>query len=118
MEWKVFLLEVPWSKLPASARELVLNGSRGELVFDRERTGRKFGDARPFIGFRKIILDKSAAAAKEKTSLPRTSKPARAILVAGPGGRFKRAHFGSAVTALLDPGNDIYRAGSFRSGEK
>jgi excinuclease ABC A subunit len=59
-----FSPEVPWSKLPASARALVLNGSGGELVFDRERSGRKFGNARPFAGFRKIILDKSAAGTK------------------------------------------------------
>jgi excinuclease ABC A subunit len=56
-----FSPDVPWSRLPASAHALVLNGSGGEPIFDRERTGRKFGAARPFAGFRKIILEKSAA---------------------------------------------------------
>jgi excinuclease ABC A subunit len=56
-----FSPDMPWSKLPAPARLLVLNGSAGEPVFDRERNGRKFGAPRPFAGFRKIILDKSAA---------------------------------------------------------
>ncbi len=59
-----FSPEVPWSKLPASARALVLNGSGDELVFDRERSGRKFGTARPFPGFRRIILDKSVGGTK------------------------------------------------------
>ena len=59
-----FSPDVPWSKLPASARALVLDGSGHDLVFDRERTGRKFGKARPFAGFRRIILDKSAAGTK------------------------------------------------------
>lgn len=59
-----FSPDVSWSKLPASARALVLNGSEGESIFDRERTGRKFGAPRPFAGFRKTILDKSAAGTK------------------------------------------------------
>ena len=59
-----FSPDVPWSKLPAAAQALVLNGSGGDLVFDRERGGRKFGVARPFAGFRKIILEKSAAGTK------------------------------------------------------
>ena len=59
-----FSPDVPWSKLPLSARALVLDGSGVEPVFDRERNGRKFGAARPFAGFRKIILDKSAAGTK------------------------------------------------------
>ena len=59
-----FYPDVPWSALPASAHALVLNGSGDELVFDRERTGRKFGAARPFSGFKKIILDKSATGSK------------------------------------------------------
>lgn len=59
-----FSPDVPWSKLPAAARALVLNGSGDELVFDRDRSGKKFGTGRPFTGFRKIILDKSAAGTK------------------------------------------------------
>jgi excinuclease ABC A subunit len=59
-----FSPDIPWSKLPKSARALALDGSGDELVFDRERNGRKFGAARPFAGFRKIILDKSAAGTK------------------------------------------------------
>jgi excinuclease ABC A subunit len=59
-----FSPDVPWSKLPASARALVLDGSGDELVFDRDPKGRKFGSARPFIGFRKIIFEKSTAGTK------------------------------------------------------
>ncbi|HEX8155442.1 MAG TPA: hypothetical protein VF698_20075, partial [Thermoanaerobaculia bacterium] len=59
-----FAPDMPWSKLPSSARNLILNGSGNELVFDRDRSGRKFGAARPFPGFRKVILDKSAAGTK------------------------------------------------------
>ena len=59
-----FAPDVPWSKLPSSARNLVLNGSGNEPVFDRDGSGKKFGAARPFPGFRKVILDKSAAGTK------------------------------------------------------
>jgi excinuclease ABC A subunit len=59
-----FSPDVRWSKLPASARALVLNGSGEELVFDRDCSGRKFGVARPFAGFRRIILEKSSAGTK------------------------------------------------------
>jgi excinuclease ABC A subunit len=51
----------PWSELPSTARALVLDGSGGELVFDRGPSGKPFGPGRPFAGFRKIILDKAAA---------------------------------------------------------
>ncbi len=59
-----FSPDVPWSKLPASARALVLNGSGDTPIFDRERSGKKFGKARRFEGFRKILLEKSAAGTK------------------------------------------------------
>src|SRR5207253_3819660 len=59
-----FAPDVPWSKLPSSARNLILNGSGNELVFDRDRSGKKFGAARPLPGFRKVILEKSAAGTK------------------------------------------------------
>jgi len=59
-----FSPDVPWSKLPESARSLVLDGSRGEPVFDRESNGKKFGKARPFVGFRKIILEKVSTGTK------------------------------------------------------
>jgi excinuclease ABC A subunit len=59
-----FSPDVPWSKLPAPARALVLNGSGEELVFDRNRAGRKLGTARPFAGFRRIILEKASAGTK------------------------------------------------------
>ncbi|HVF59748.1 MAG TPA: hypothetical protein VNJ70_08075 [Thermoanaerobaculia bacterium] len=64
-----FAPDVPWSKLPASARALVLNGSGDELIFDRDRSGRKFGAARPFAGFRRIILEKSAGGTKAADQL-------------------------------------------------
>ena len=59
-----FSPDVAWAELPASARTLVLNGSGDELVFDRESSGRKFGAARPFAGFRKIIMEESAGGTK------------------------------------------------------
>jgi excinuclease ABC A subunit len=59
-----FSPDLPWSKLPPSARDLVLNGSGDELVFDRDASGRKLGKGRPFAGFRKVILEKSAAGTK------------------------------------------------------
>ncbi len=55
---------MPWSKPPALACNLLLNGSGKELIFDRDRFGRKFGVGRPFAGFRKMILEKSAAGTK------------------------------------------------------
>lgn len=94
-----FSPDVPWSKLPPSARDLVLNGSGEELVFDRDRSGRKFGKARPFPGFRKIILEKAAVGTKIAEQLStyvevgpcqgcggtRWSRQARALRVAGNG---------------------------------
>jgi excinuclease ABC A subunit len=92
-----FSPDVPWSKLPSAARNLILNGSGGELVFDRDRSGKKFGAARPFPGFRKLILEKSAAGTKIADQLlafvevgsceacggTRWSPQARALRVAG-----------------------------------
>ncbi|MGA8810012.1 MAG: hypothetical protein WB973_19245 [Thermoanaerobaculia bacterium] len=94
-----FAPDIPWSKLPSSARNLILNGSGNELVFDRDRSGKKFGAARPFPGFRKVILDKSAAGTKIADQLltfvevgpceacggSRWSPQARALRVAGHG---------------------------------
>lgn len=94
-----FSPDVPWSKLPQSARNLILNGSGGELVFDRDPSGKKFGTARPFPGFRKLILDKSSAGTKIAEQLltfvevgpcqacggTRWSPQARALRVAGHG---------------------------------
>jgi excinuclease ABC A subunit len=94
-----FSPDVPWSKLPASARQLILNGSGNEVVFDRDRSGRKFGAARPFPGFRKVILDKSSGGTKLAEQLlafvevgsceacggSRWSPQARALRVAGHG---------------------------------
>jgi excinuclease ABC A subunit len=64
-----FSPDVPWSKLPASARSLVFDGSGDELVFDRDEKGRKFGEARRFAGFRKVIFEKSAAGTKAADQL-------------------------------------------------
>jgi excinuclease ABC A subunit len=59
-----FSPDVPWSKLPPGARALVLDGAGEELVADRDRAGRSFGSPRPFVGFRKIILEKSSGGTK------------------------------------------------------
>lgn len=94
-----FSPDVPWSKLPSSARNLILNGSGSEPVFDRDRSGKKFGAARLFPGFRKVILEKSAAGTKIAEQLlsfvevgsceacggTRWSPQARALRVAGHG---------------------------------
>ena len=94
-----FSPDVPWSKLPSSARDLILNGSGSELVFDRGPSGKKFGAARPFPGFRKVILEKSASGTKIAEQLlefvevgsceacggTRWSPQARALRVAGRG---------------------------------
>lgn len=94
-----FAPDVPWSKLPPAARDLVLNGSGAELVFDRDRSGRKFGKARRFPGFRNVILEKAAAGTKIAEQLSpyvdigpcdvcggtRWSRQARALRVAGHG---------------------------------
>lgn len=52
---------VPWKKLPDKARALVLSGSGDDLVFDRDRSGRKIGQPRPFPGFETLILERVAA---------------------------------------------------------
>jgi len=94
-----FAPEVPWSKLPGSARAMVLNGTGDEPVFDRDRSGKKFGVARPFPGFRKLILEKASAGTKIAAQLAayvesgpcevcggtRWSLQARALRVAGRG---------------------------------
>lgn len=59
-----FAPDVPWSRLPGSARALVLNGSGDEPVFDRDRSGKKFGSGRLFPGFRRVILEKASAGTK------------------------------------------------------
>jgi excinuclease ABC A subunit len=59
-----FSPDISWQKLPAAARALVLNGSGNQPIFDKDRSGRKFGAARLFPGFRKIIIDKSAGGTK------------------------------------------------------
>ena len=64
-----FSPDVPWSRLPQSARALILEGSAGEPVFDRGRAGRKYGAARPFLGFRRVILNKSFARTKAADQL-------------------------------------------------
>lgn len=94
-----FAPDVPWSKLPRPARALVLNGSGDELVFDRDRSGKKLGSARPFAGFRTIILEKASGRTKIAEQLTayvesgpcdlcggtRWSFQARALRVAGRG---------------------------------
>jgi excinuclease ABC A subunit len=94
-----FSPETPWAKLSDAARQLVLNGSGDELVFDRDRRGCKIGAARPFPGFRKIILQKSATGTAiadqlavyvetgpcEECGGTRWSRQARALRVAGHG---------------------------------
>jgi excinuclease ABC A subunit len=59
-----FSPDVPWSKLPPGARALLLDGAGDELIADRDRAGRRFGLPRPFVGFRKTILEKSSAGTK------------------------------------------------------
>ena len=94
-----FSPDVPWSKLPTSARALVLDGSGDELIADRDASGRAYGPPRAFRGFRPIILEKSEGATKTAGALAgyvdsvrcpactgtRWSFQARALRVAGHG---------------------------------
>ena len=96
-----FSPEVPWSKLPASARALVLNGSGDELSLrpGAQRAGSSAPRARsPASG--RSSWTSQLRERRSRTSLPPTSRPARAILAAAHDGRFKPAHCGSGVTAL------------------
>jgi excinuclease ABC A subunit len=65
-----FSPDIPWRQLPEAARRLVLDGSDGALVVDRERgTGRKKSAPRPFEGFRRAILERVARGTKVAQSL-------------------------------------------------
>lgn len=53
--------EAPWCRLPAAARRLILDGSHGTKVEDRDlRTGRPLGASRPFEGFIPAVLSRVA----------------------------------------------------------
>ena len=94
-----FSPDVPWAKLRPSARALVLDGSGDELILDRDASGRAFGPARAFAGFRPIILQKSEGSSRTAKALAgyvesvpcracsgtRWSFQARALKVAGRG---------------------------------
>lgn len=119
-----FSPDVPWSKLPASARSLVLNGSGGEPVFDREPSGRKVGAARPFAGFRKIILEKSSTGSKVAEQLAayvetgpcdvcqgtRWSFQARALRIGGHGIAEVLGMIFSEVEVFASDSGDLARA--------
>jgi len=65
-----FSPDVPWKKLSPDARRLVLEGSGGELVVDKEpKTGRKMSAGRPFEGFRHAILERISRGTKVSQSL-------------------------------------------------
>lgn len=91
--------DVSWSRLPQAARELVLEGTN-ELVTDRERhTGRKMSAPRPYVGFRRAIVERVAKGGRAVANLQkfvsegvcpeckgsRWSHQARALRVAGLG---------------------------------
>lgn len=73
---KGFDPERPWRELPAAAQDLVLNGSHGLAIEDRDATGRKIGAGRPFRGFAPILLEKAAGG-------NRTAQPLSEIVVSG-----------------------------------
>lgn len=53
--------DAPWHTLPAAARRLILDGSHGAKVQDRDlRTGRRLGPSRPFEGFIPAVLSRFA----------------------------------------------------------
>ncbi|HEX2093005.1 MAG TPA: hypothetical protein VHG28_11410 [Longimicrobiaceae bacterium] len=119
-----FSPDVPWAKLPASARALVLDGSGSEPVFDRDASGRKIGTGRPFPGFRRIILDKAAARTKVAEQLAayvetgpcdacggtRWSFQARALRVAGHGIAEILGMTFMEAEAFAAPGGEFARA--------
>jgi excinuclease ABC A subunit len=123
-DMREFSPDVAWSRLPTAARELVLNGTDGVPVFDRDTRGRKIGDPRPFVGFRKIILDKAARATKASDQLAayvstgvcracdgtRWSTQARALRVGNVGVADILAMPFGQVTGLADPGTDFAKA--------
>lgn len=54
--------DVPWKRLPEKARKLVLHGSGGQGIEDRDRrTGRRLSPPRPFEGFVPAILRRFGA---------------------------------------------------------
>lgn len=93
-----FSPDVPWKKLSSDARRLILEGSDGELIFDRDlKTARKMSGGYPFPGFRRAILERVTRGTKTAQSLAhlvtegpctecegtRWSYQARALRVAG-----------------------------------
>jgi excinuclease ABC A subunit len=63
--------DVPWAKLSTSARRLILEGSHGVGVEDRDRrTGRRLSPPRPFEGFVPAILRRfsTGSSASERLS--------------------------------------------------
>jgi excinuclease ABC A subunit len=65
-----FSPDVPWNKLPEDARRLILDGSGGALVTDKDRnTGRKMSAPRSFEGFRHAVLERVARGTKVSESL-------------------------------------------------
>jgi excinuclease ABC A subunit len=65
-----FSPDIPWRRLSEEAQRLVLDGSDGAPVVDKERgTGRKMSAPRPFEGFRRAILDRVARGTKVAQSL-------------------------------------------------
>lgn len=62
--------DMPWKKLSSEAKRLVIEGSGGELIVDRERgSGRKMSSPRPFEGFRQAILRRVGGASKAAEQL-------------------------------------------------
>jgi excinuclease ABC A subunit len=59
-----FSADTPWRRLPAAARDLILNGAGETLIQDRDSGGRKYGKPRPFAGFRAAILDKAGGSSR------------------------------------------------------
>lgn len=117
--------DVPWSRLPAAARKLVLEGSRGVGVEDRDRrTGRKLSAPRPFEGFVPAILRRfgtgSSAAARlghlvRQGPCPacggtRWSPQARALRVGGLGIADLLATDFAELARISAPGGSFERA--------
>lgn len=117
--------DVPWNRLPGTARKLVLHGSGGQGVEDRDRrTGRRLGAARPFEGFVPAILRRhgtgSSAAARlahlvRQGPCPscggtRWSPQARALRVGDFGIADLLAAPFSELARLTEPGGPVARS--------
>ncbi|HWM90692.1 MAG TPA: hypothetical protein VN493_08000 [Thermoanaerobaculia bacterium] len=116
---------VPWKRLTEKARKLVLQGSGGQGIEDRDRrTGRRLSAPRPFEGFVPAILRRYSAGSSAGARLghlvrqgpcpscggTRWSPQARALRVGDFGIADLLATSFSELTLLMEPGGPFARS--------